>query len=284
MSAARGPVTAAIDLAAEVLGPLAERDVPLGPLTTYRVGWRGRPPGAGGRPRRSPRRRTGCGHVRAAGPGRGTGLEPARRRPWLRRAGHRARPLGATRSPSTAPIVTAGGAVSLPVLARQTVGAGLTGLEWAVGVPGSVGGGVRMNAGGHGSDVASSLVGVRVFDLRSGEDCGVPAQRAGPAVPGLRPRLITRWSCRRGSSSAPAIARRRRRRWPRSSAGGGSTSPAARTPARSSSTRFRASCRPASSSTPSVCGACASARRRCRRSTPTSSRPTRVAGPTTCGR
>ena len=31
-------------------------------------------------------------------------------------------------------------AVSLPVLARRTVAAGLTGLEWAVGVPGSVGG------------------------------------------------------------------------------------------------------------------------------------------------
>ena len=51
--------------------------------------------------------------------------------------------------------VTAGSAVSLPVLARQTVAAGLTGLEWAVGVPGSVGGGVRMNAGGHGSDMAT---------------------------------------------------------------------------------------------------------------------------------
>jgi UDP-N-acetylmuramate dehydrogenase len=75
--------------------------------------------------------------------------------------------------------VTAGGGVSLPVLARQTVAAGLTGLEWAVGVPGSVGGGVRMNAGGHGSDIASSLAGVRVFDLRSGEDCGVPAHALG---------------------------------------------------------------------------------------------------------
>ena len=52
---------------------------------------------------------------------------------------------------------------------------GLTGLEWAVGVPGSVGGGVRMNAGGHGSDIAATLVGVRVFDLRSGEHGEVPA-------------------------------------------------------------------------------------------------------------
>ena len=66
--------------------------------------------------------------------------------------------------------VRAGGATPLPVLARRTASAGLTGLEWAVGVPGSVGGGVRMNAGGHGSDIAASLVRVRVFDLASGDD------------------------------------------------------------------------------------------------------------------
>ncbi|MFP5321656.1 MAG: UDP-N-acetylmuramate dehydrogenase, partial [Acidimicrobiia bacterium] len=71
--------------------------------------------------------------------------------------------------------VRAGGAALLPVVARQTVKAGLTGFEWAVGVPGSVGGAVRMNAGGHGSDMAASLVGVRAFDCRSGEDSSVPA-------------------------------------------------------------------------------------------------------------
>jgi UDP-N-acetylmuramate dehydrogenase len=71
--------------------------------------------------------------------------------------------------------VRAGAATSLPVLARRTVAAGLTGFEWAVGVPGSVGGAVRMNAGGHGSDMAASLVGVRVVDLRTGEDVGMEA-------------------------------------------------------------------------------------------------------------
>ncbi|HEU5083925.1 MAG TPA: UDP-N-acetylmuramate dehydrogenase [Acidimicrobiales bacterium] len=71
--------------------------------------------------------------------------------------------------------VTAGGAALLPVVARQSVRAGLTGFEWAVGVPGSIGGAVRMNAGGHGSDMAASLVGVRVFDCRTGEDASVPA-------------------------------------------------------------------------------------------------------------
>ena len=73
------------------------------------------------------------------------------------------------------PHVRAGGAVALPVLARQTASAGLTGLEWAVGVPGSVGGGVRMNAGGHGSDMAATLRRVRLLDLHSGEDGEVAA-------------------------------------------------------------------------------------------------------------
>jgi len=66
--------------------------------------------------------------------------------------------------------VRAGGAVSLPVLARRTAAAGLTGLEWAVGVPGSVGGAVRMNAGGHGSDMSSVLRRFRFVDLAGGED------------------------------------------------------------------------------------------------------------------
>ena len=71
--------------------------------------------------------------------------------------------------------VTAGGAASLPVVARRTAAAGLAGFEWAVGVPGSIGGAVRMNAGGHGSDMAAVLVGVRVVDLRTGEDGDVPS-------------------------------------------------------------------------------------------------------------
>ncbi|MGK2950457.1 MAG: UDP-N-acetylmuramate dehydrogenase [Acidimicrobiales bacterium] len=71
--------------------------------------------------------------------------------------------------------VRAGGAAALPVVARRTVTAGLTGFEWAVGVPGSIGGAVRMNAGGHGSDMAASLLGIRAVDLRSGEDGWVPS-------------------------------------------------------------------------------------------------------------
>ncbi len=65
--------------------------------------------------------------------------------------------------------VVAGAGVSLPVLARRTVAESLTGFEWAVGVPGSLGGAVRMNAGGHGSDMASTLVSANTVDLATGE-------------------------------------------------------------------------------------------------------------------
>lgn len=63
--------------------------------------------------------------------------------------------------------VLAAARVRLPVLARQTVAAGFCGLEWAVGVPGSVGGAVRMNAGGHGSDIAHSLTRVELLNIRT---------------------------------------------------------------------------------------------------------------------
>ncbi len=68
----------------------------------------------------------------------------------------------------TTGIARLGGGCLLPVAARRTAAVGLTGFEWAVGVPGSAGGAVRMNAGGHGSDMAANLVRVSMFDLRGG--------------------------------------------------------------------------------------------------------------------
>ncbi|MHB1488147.1 MAG: UDP-N-acetylmuramate dehydrogenase [Acidimicrobiales bacterium] len=62
-------------------------------------------------------------------------------------------------------LVKAGAAASLPQVARLTAQAGLSGFEWAVGVPGSIGGAIRMNAGGHGSDMSATTVGVTMWDL-----------------------------------------------------------------------------------------------------------------------
>jgi len=83
------------------------------------------------------------------------------------------------RTEGSEPIALFGGAVSLPVAARQSVARGLTGFEWAVGVPGSIGGAVRMNAGGHGSDMATSLRLVRLFHLLTGDEVVVAAEHLG---------------------------------------------------------------------------------------------------------
>lgn len=73
------------------------------------------------------------------------------------------------------PIAVFGGSVSMPIAARQSVHCGLAGFEWAVGIPGSIGGAVRMNAGGHGSDIANSLRKVRVYHLLKGIEANVQA-------------------------------------------------------------------------------------------------------------
>lgn len=57
----------------------------------------------------------------------------------------------------------------IPTLARKAARAGLHGLEWAVGIPGTVGGAVVMNAGAQGGCTAEWLVSVRVLDPRHPE-------------------------------------------------------------------------------------------------------------------
>ncbi len=59
------------------------------------------------------------------------------------------------------------GGMDLPVASRRLAALGLSGFEWAVGVPGTMGGAVKMNAGGHGSSVEMTINEVSVFDLRS---------------------------------------------------------------------------------------------------------------------
>ena len=163
-----------IEATAALLGGSAERDAPLGALTTYRVGG---PAALLVRPAGDDELRRVTDAVVATGidvlvVGKGSNLLVAD-------AGFSG--LAVVLGDAFAGIavdgtqVEAGAAAALPVVARRSVAAGLTGFEWAVGVPGSVGGAVRMNAGGHGSDMAAVLAGVRVVDLRSGEDGWVPA-------------------------------------------------------------------------------------------------------------
>lgn len=165
-------MSATIDAAAKILGPLASRDEPLGPRTTYRVG------GAAAlfvelnddAEIALVRRAVAETGIEVVIVGKGSNMLVADAG-----FGGLAVCLGDAFSDVAidGTMVRAGGAAALPVVARRTVAAGLTGFEWAVGVPGSIGGAVRMNAGGHGSDMASCLIGVRVVDLRTGEDGAV---------------------------------------------------------------------------------------------------------------
>lgn len=169
---------AALDDALGFLGARLLRDHPLGPLTTYRVG------GPADRFVEvldgDELRRIAAAVAALDEPvpvlvvGRGSNLlvADAGVRGLVLQLGERFAEIEVhpDRGPDPGAAVVAGGAASLPVVARRSVAAGLTGFEWAVGVPGSIGGAVRMNAGGHGSDLAAVLVGVRVVDLSTGED------------------------------------------------------------------------------------------------------------------
>ncbi len=59
--------------------------------------------------------------------------------------------------------VTVGAGKSIPRLTWQAADLGWRGLEWAVGIPGTVGGAVVMNAGAHGESAADYLVEVQVL-------------------------------------------------------------------------------------------------------------------------
>ena len=64
-------------------------------------------------------------------------------------------------------IVTADSGVNLTTLARRCMSEGLKGFEWAISVPGTIGGAVVNNAGAHGGDIAGNLLDARVLTLNT---------------------------------------------------------------------------------------------------------------------
>ncbi|MDQ3878917.1 MAG: UDP-N-acetylmuramate dehydrogenase [Actinomycetota bacterium] len=75
--------------------------------------------------------------------------------------------------------VRAGAAASLPVVANWAARRSLSGLEFFVAIPGSIGGAVRMNAGAHGASTSDHFVAARILDLRSGAVRGGGPQEMG---------------------------------------------------------------------------------------------------------
>lgn len=75
---------------------------------------------------------------------------------WLRRSGDE---------------VEAGAAEAMPALAAWAAAAGLAGLEFAAGIPATVGGSVRMNSGAHGGETAGRLIAVTA--VRPGDGASV---------------------------------------------------------------------------------------------------------------
>lgn len=57
---------------------------------------------------------------------------------------------------------------ALVSLSRETAYLGWSGLEFAAGIPGSVGGAVKMNAGAHGHELSEALAAVLLFSSRDG--------------------------------------------------------------------------------------------------------------------
>jgi UDP-N-acetylmuramate dehydrogenase len=61
-------------------------------------------------------------------------------------------------------IASVGAGMPTPILARRTAEAGFSGVERFIGIPGSVGGGIYMNAGCHGAEFAEIVTEVTVMD------------------------------------------------------------------------------------------------------------------------
>jgi len=65
-------------------------------------------------------------------------------------------------------VCTVESGMNLSSLARQCIAKGLGGLEWAIGVPGTVGGAVVGNSGAHGGDMNSTLLAATIWEPGQG--------------------------------------------------------------------------------------------------------------------
>lgn len=82
---------------------------------------------------------------------------------------------GTMRREGTRMVADAG--VPLASLARQALHEGLQGLEWASGIPGTLGGACAMNAGAYGSEIKDVLVHIRYYEQGAIKEEAVDAGR-----------------------------------------------------------------------------------------------------------
>ncbi len=72
--------------------------------------------------------------------------------------------------------MTVGSGAMLPLVSARAQNESLDGMRFMCGIPGTVGGGVFMNAGAHGGEIADILVSTRYFDTERGEICSLLAE------------------------------------------------------------------------------------------------------------
>lgn len=65
--------------------------------------------------------------------------------------------------------IVAGGGSQLALASSLAYRHSLSGLEWAAGIPGTVGGAIKMNAGAHGFSISDCLIDAAVYDIEKGE-------------------------------------------------------------------------------------------------------------------
>jgi len=81
---------------------------------------------------------------------------------------------------TTPPRVWAESGANFGLLARQAAQRGLSGLEWAVGIPGTVGGAVVGNAGAHGGDLAGNIQLAEILHHMDGAEKTSPVREVWP--------------------------------------------------------------------------------------------------------
>lgn len=76
-------------------------------------------------------------------------------------------------------LISAGGSMPLPALAGVALQHSLSGLEFGVAIPASLGGSVRMNAGAHGHSLDEVLESIEIYAMPEGRLRVIPAAQAG---------------------------------------------------------------------------------------------------------